>query len=69
MATYAEQLANVQAAIAAIETGAQSYSVGGRSKQAADLAVLYKREAYLRVMVDRDADGGIGVRAATPVDI
>ena len=67
--TYAAQLANVQAAIEAIETGAQAYSVaGGRSKTAADLDTLYRREKYLRRMAQRETDGGIRVTAATPVD-
>ena len=67
MATYAEQLANVQAAIEAIETGAQSYSINGRSFQRADLETLYKREQRLMRMVRRESRGGIVVRGGTPV--
>lgn len=67
MATYAEQLTSVQAAITAIEGGAQSYSIAGRSLTRADLSVLYKREERLRVLADRESRGGIRVRGVTPV--
>jgi hypothetical protein len=46
MATLAEQLVNVQAAIEAAES-AQSVSGGGRSRQMADLDTLYRRERDL----------------------
>lgn len=65
--SYETQLENVQAAIARIETGAQSYSIAGRSKQNADLEALYAREKWLRKMVDRATNGGIRLRGATPV--
>lgn len=42
------QLARVQEAIAAIESGAQEYRIGGRSLRRADLAVLYQRERDLK---------------------
>lgn len=48
MATTAEQLASVQAAIAAIESGAQSVRYGERQMNHADLATLYRREETLR---------------------
>jgi len=64
--TYAEQLAQVQAAITKIEAGSQSYSIntpdGSRSVSRADLATLYEREKWLRTMVDREARGGIRIR-------
>lgn len=59
--TYAEQLEDVQTAIAAIESGAQSQSMQNRSITRADLSTLYLREKWLRVMVDRETSGGIGV--------
>lgn len=64
---YATQLERVQSAIAAIEGGAQSYSIAGRSLSRADLRTLYEREAWLRKMVDRVSRGGIRVRLGTPV--
>jgi hypothetical protein len=42
------QLERVQAAIAAIESGAQEYRIGGRSLRRADLVVLYQRERDLK---------------------
>lgn len=42
------QLARVQEAIAAIESGAQEYRIGGRSLRRADLVVLYQRERDLK---------------------
>jgi len=67
MATYAEQLVSVQAAIAAIESGAQSYSIAGRSLSRADLKTLYDREAWLLARVASSARaGGRRVRFVTP---
>lgn len=66
--SYEAQLTSVQAAIAAIESGAQSYSIAGRSLSRADLATLYEREKWLRAQVDRaNRGGGIRVRLGTPV--
>ena len=65
--TYTEQLESVQAAIEAIETGAQSYSAEGQSVTRADLNALYAREARLQKLVARESRGGIRVRGATPV--
>lgn len=65
---YQTQLESVQAAIAAIEGGAQSYSIAGRSLTRGDLATLYKREQWLRAQVARAGrGGGIRVRLGTPV--
>lgn len=55
--SYQVQLERVQAAIAAIESGAQSYAVEGRQFTKADLRTLYEREKYLREMVEREANG------------
>lgn len=60
--TYKEQLERVQAAIAKIESGEQSFDVNGRSVRRADLEQLYKREMYLRRMVAREKRGGIRLR-------
>jgi len=64
--TYTEQLEDVQTAITAIETNAQSYSIGGMTMAKARLESLYKREQYLRTMVGRETTSGIKVRRAVP---
>ena len=57
-ATYAERLESVQAAIAAIEGGAEDYTIGNRRVKRADLETLYKQEKYLLGMVERDETSG-----------
>jgi len=48
MATLAEQLASVQTAIAAVESGAQSYTDNdGQTLTYPSLDILYKREERL----------------------
>ena len=47
MATLAQRLASVQAAIEAIEDGAQSVTSNGRTVTRADLRTLYDQEARL----------------------
>lgn len=66
--TVTEQLENVQAAIAAIEDGAQSYSIRDRSYTRADLKTLYEREDRLLARYEREANNrsGARVRGATP---
>ena len=64
--TYAQQLEDVQTAIAAIEGGAQSYSIGNRALSRADLKTLYAREQWLRKMADREDRGGLKVSYAHP---
>ena len=61
MATLAEQLTSVQAAISAIESGSQSFSVNNRSYTKADLQVLYNREESLLRRIARES-GGCGTR-------
>jgi len=64
--TYAEQLEEVQTAIAKAEK-AQSFSIKDRSASMGDLETLYKRETWLRRMATREArGGGIRVRGGTP---
>ena len=60
-ATLAEQLASVQAAIAAIESGAQSATSEGESVARADLRTLYAREERLLNKIDRADRGRITV--------
>ncbi len=66
--TYAAQLEEVQTAISAILSGAQSVSNTGRSYTYANLKDLQDRETYLRRMVARETNGGIVVKQGTPVD-
>ena len=66
MATYTEQLTSVQAAIARIEAGNQSYTISAgaasRSAQRAALKDLYDREKYLRPLAERESLGRSGRR-------
>lgn len=58
--TVTEQLESVQTAIAAIESGAQSYELHGRSFTKANLETLYKREENL--LSRHEAEQGAGPR-------
>ena len=61
MATLAEQLANVQVAIEAIEDHGQSVSSEGETLTRADLRTLYAREERLLRKIDRADRGRISV--------
>lgn len=61
-----DQLTRVQAMIAKIEGGLQSYSIKDRRAARADLQTLYGREKELLNRVQREASGGIRVRGVTP---
>jgi len=65
--SYTVQLERVQAAIGAIESGNQSYSILGRSFTKADLQTLYDREAFLRTKVAKEARGGMRVARGIPL--
>jgi len=65
--TYAEQLEEVQAAIRAVQTRGQSYTIKDRSFTRANLRELYEREKYLRTMAGREERGGARIRYGTPV--
>ena len=65
--TNAEKLASVQAAIAAIEGGAQSYSAPGISATRADLKTLYERESKLEQLVSRETRGTGGLGYGVPL--
>lgn len=60
-ATLAEQLTSVQAAIAAIEAGAQSATVDGQTVVRAELRTLYTREERLLNKIARGDKGRISV--------
>ncbi len=59
METLETQLERVQEAIAAIESGAQSYQISNRRITHADLATLYAREASLKSQIARAAGGDL----------
>jgi hypothetical protein len=69
--SYQTQLESVQAAIAKIESGGQSYTIststGTRQVTRADLDLLYKREVELRRKVANATSGGRRVFGGTPV--
>jgi len=67
--SYAEQLERVQTTIATIEQKGQAYGIGGRRLDRADLETLYTRENWLRLMADREANGGkVRVQYVVPRD-
>lgn len=57
METLQEQLERVQAAIAAIESGAQEYGTGRRTVRKGDLKTLYEREANLKQQIAYETIG------------
>ena len=56
METYTEQLRRVEEAIAAIEGGAQSYSIGSRRVERASLSTLYEERRRLRAAAAAEGD-------------
>ena len=60
-ATLAQQLESVQAAIAAIESGAQSTAVDGQTVTRADLRTLYAREKSLLMRINWADKGRVTV--------
>lgn len=56
-----QQLTEVRAAISAILTGGQQYSIQNRQITRASLATLQERERQLELEVSRLERGGIGV--------
>ena len=69
--TYTEQLESVQAAIAAIEDGAQEYTIstgaGSRTVKRADLSTLYDREQRLHPLAARKTSTRKSVRYGVPI--
>lgn len=64
--TYTEQLEQVQAAITAVLTKGQSYTIDGRTFTRADLGALQEREQYLMPLAQRETRGGLGIRLGVP---
>lgn len=58
---------SVQTAIQAIEEGAQSYTIRGRSFTKGDLRTLYERLDAIRDREARRSRGGIRVRLGMPM--
>lgn len=68
MSDLQERLERVQAAIAAIESGAQEVTYEGRSVTRAKLETLYEREKYLEQRIARKSrGGGIRTRGGVPL--
>jgi hypothetical protein len=61
------QLLSVEAAIFAVEQGAQAFGVAGRSFTKADLPTLYKRRDELERRADRATAGGVRLQAVVPL--
>lgn len=60
------QLERVQAAIAKIESGEQSFTVNGRDVTRPRLEALYQREADLLRRIASQERGGLRVRQIVP---
>ncbi len=58
MNSYSEQLKRIEEAIEAIESGAQSYSIGSRRVERASLGTLYEERRKLRAMAAGEQSGG-----------
>lgn len=65
--SYTVQLERVQGAIAAIESGAQTYTLDGVTYTRGDLGTLYKREERLRPLAEREGRAGARVRYGVPL--
>ena len=59
MESLETQLERVQMAIAAIESGAQSYQIANRKVAKGDLATLYAREKSLKAEIARASGGDL----------
>ena len=56
MATLAARLASVEAAIEAIEGGAQEITHNGRTYKRADLATLYSQRDHVELRIERESN-------------
>jgi hypothetical protein len=61
------ELKQINSAITAILSGAQSYSIGTRSLTRADLSTLYKRKNTLGDLIDALSGGNGRFRRVVPV--
>ena len=62
--TVQEQYGQINAAIAAIENGAQEYKIGDRSLRRADLSTLYKERRLIQQELAAEQNSG-GTYVAT----
>lgn len=65
--TAQEQLDAIDAAIAKIEGGAQSYSIDNITYTRADLAALYAERKRLQGQITATSRGGARVRLGRPI--
>lgn len=59
--TTKEQLDQINAAISAIENGAQEYSIGSRRLRRPDLTVLYQERRQLLLQLREEKGGSVTV--------
>ena len=59
--TIQEQLDQINAAISAIENGAQEYSIGSRRLRRPDLTVLYQERRQLLLQLREETGGSVTV--------
>lgn len=59
--TTKEQLDQINAAISAIENGAQEYSIGSRRLRRPDLTVLYQERRQLLLQLREETGGSVTV--------
>lgn len=65
--TYTEQLEEIQTAISKVLTKGQAYTIEGRQLTRVEFKAMVDEEKRLRVLADREANGGgIRVRGMTP---
>lgn len=67
MATNAELLAQVDAAITAVLTGHQSHAAFGRTFTKADIAELWKMRKELEAKAASDQSSGVRVQYVEPI--
>ena len=62
MATYTEQLAQLETAIAKAESGQEVTTADGRRVRRGDLAAMYAERRRLTPLAAREASGRAGIR-------
>lgn len=67
MATYTEQLAEINAAITAVLIKGQRYQIGDRMLWRADAEFLFAERDRLTPLAAREANGGLRVRRVIPL--
>lgn len=67
MATYVEQLAEVNAAITAVCVRGQRYKIGDREVWRGDLEWLFGERARLEPLASRESGGGLRIKRVVPL--